>query len=67
MRYSHKRLRPVFDGLEEGFARYHSRQIDAIKGIEAVKVMGAEPGLRRCDAARLRVARRTGCSAPTSR
>ena len=24
---------PIFDGLEEGFARYHSRQIDAIKGI----------------------------------
>ena len=47
MRYSQQRLRPVFDGLEEGFGRYHSRQIDAIKGIEAVKVMGAEPGLRR--------------------
>ncbi len=47
MRFSHKRLRPIFDGLEEGFARYHSHQIDAIKGIEAVKVMGAEPGLRR--------------------
>ncbi len=47
MRFSHKRLRPIFDGLEEGFARYHSRQIDAIKGIETVKVMGAEPGLRR--------------------
>jgi ATP-binding cassette subfamily B protein len=47
MRFSHTRLRPIFDGLEDGFARYHSRQIDAIKGIEAVKVMGAEPGLRR--------------------
>ncbi len=47
MRYSRRRLRPVFDGLEEGFGRYHSRQIDAIKGIEAVKVTGAEPGLQR--------------------
>jgi len=44
--YSRKRLRPVFDSLEEAFGRYQSRQIDAIRGIETVKAMGAEPALR---------------------
>jgi ABC-type bacteriocin/lantibiotic exporter with double-glycine peptidase domain len=47
MRFSSKRLRPMFDSLEESFGRYQSRQIDAIKGIETVKAMGAEPALRR--------------------
>jgi ABC-type bacteriocin/lantibiotic exporter with double-glycine peptidase domain/CRP-like cAMP-binding protein len=42
MRFSRRRLRPLFDGLEEAFGRYHSFQIDAIKGIETVKVTGAE-------------------------
>ena len=46
LRYSRKRLRPVFDTLEEAFGRYQSRQIDAIRGIEAVKALGAEPVLR---------------------
>ncbi|MGH2739409.1 MAG: peptidase domain-containing ABC transporter [Actinomycetota bacterium] len=46
MRFSVKRLRPIFDGLEEAFGRYHSQQIDAIKGIETVKAMGAEDTLR---------------------
>src|SRR5262249_2411271 len=32
MRFSSERLRPVFDDLEEGFGRYASHQIDAIKG-----------------------------------
>ena len=47
VRYSRKRIRPVFDTLEEAFGRYESRQIDAIKGIETVKALGAEPALRR--------------------
>jgi len=47
MRYSERRLRPAFDAVEEGQGRYASRQIDAIRGIEAVKAMGAEEGLRR--------------------
>ena len=66
MRYSSQRLRPDFDGLEEGFGRYHSRQIDAIKGIETVKAMGAEAGLRRVC---WTTSRRSGArsSAPTSR
>lgn len=46
MRYSQRRLRPVFDSVEEGQARYESRQIDAIRGIETVKAMGAEESLR---------------------
>src|SRR5690606_31428801 len=40
-------LRPVFAGLEESFGRYHSHQIDAIKGIETVKALGAESASRR--------------------
>lgn len=47
MRFGATRLRPVFDQLEESFGRYYSRQVDAVKGIEAVKAMGAEPALRR--------------------
>jgi len=46
MRLATTRLRPVFDGLEEGFGRYASRQIDAVKGIESVKAAGAEDHLR---------------------
>jgi ATP-binding cassette subfamily B protein len=47
MRFSRKRLRPIFDSLEESFGEYQSRQIDAIKGIETVKAMGAEGSLRK--------------------
>jgi ABC-type bacteriocin/lantibiotic exporter with double-glycine peptidase domain/CRP-like cAMP-binding protein len=39
-------LRPVFHRLEEAFARYHSYQIDAIKGIETVKALGGERAFR---------------------
>ena len=46
MRYSQVKLRPIFDEVEEGIGRYHSRQIDAVKGIETVKAMGAERVLR---------------------
>jgi HlyB family type I secretion system ABC transporter len=46
MRLSARWLRPIFDKLEEGFGKYHSYQIDAIKGVEAVKAMGAENALR---------------------
>lgn len=47
MRVAMRRLRPVFDSLEEAFGKYASRQVDAIKGIETVKALGAEPALRR--------------------
>ena len=47
MRFSRKRLRPIFDSLEESFGEYQSRQIDAIKSIETVKAMGAEGSLRK--------------------
>ncbi len=47
MRFSRKRLRPMFDSLEEAFGKYHSHQIDAIKGIETVKAVGAEQAFRR--------------------
>ncbi|MBV9818054.1 MAG: peptidase domain-containing ABC transporter [Solirubrobacterales bacterium] len=46
MRVSATRLRPTFDSLEEAYGRHSSKQIDAIKGIEAVKTAGAEPGIR---------------------
>jgi ATP-binding cassette subfamily B protein len=46
MRYASRRLRPLFDTLEEAYGRYHSAQIDAIKGIETVKALGAEESLR---------------------
>jgi HlyB family type I secretion system ABC transporter len=46
MKYSSKRLRPMFDELEESYGKYSSHQIDAIKGIETVKALGAESSLR---------------------
>jgi ATP-binding cassette subfamily B protein len=46
MRYSIVKLRPMYDSLEEAFGKYHGQQIDAIKGIETVKSMGAEAVLR---------------------
>lgn len=46
MRFSSRKLKPIFDELEESFGKYHSHQIDAIKGIETVKAMGAESSLR---------------------
>jgi ATP-binding cassette subfamily B protein len=42
MYFSSRWLRPIFDNLEEGFGKYHSHQIDAIKGIETVKAAGGE-------------------------
>ena len=47
MRFSSKRLRPMFASLEEAFGRYGSQQIDAIKGIETVKSVGAEHAFRK--------------------
>jgi ATP-binding cassette subfamily B protein len=39
-------LRPIYGRLEEAFGKYHSHQIDAIKGIETVKALGAESAFR---------------------
>ena len=47
MRFSAKRLRPMFDSLEEAYGRYASRQIDAIQGIETVKALGGRAGAPR--------------------
>ena len=46
MIFSRRVLRPLFASLEESHGRYSSRQIDAIKGIEAVKAAAAEEGFR---------------------
>jgi len=46
MYFSSRWLRPIFDNLEEGFGKYHSHQIDAIKGIETVKAAGGEGAFR---------------------
>ena len=46
MYFSARWLRPVFDSLEDSFGKYHSHQIDAIKGIETVKALGAEGSFR---------------------
>jgi ATP-binding cassette subfamily B protein len=46
MYFSARVLKPILMVLEESYGRYSSRQIDAIKGIEAVKAAGAEDTLR---------------------
>ncbi|MEA2902280.1 MAG: ATP-binding cassette, subfamily bacterial HlyB/CyaB [Actinomycetota bacterium] len=47
MRVASRRLRPLFDSLEDAFGKYASRQVDAIKGIETVKALGAEDAVRK--------------------
>jgi HlyB family type I secretion system ABC transporter len=47
MRFAAKRLRPMYDNLEEAYGKYSSGQIDAIRGIESVKALAAEEALRR--------------------
>ena len=42
MLFSFKVLRPLYAQIEESQGRYHSHQIDAIRGIEAVKAAAAE-------------------------
>ncbi|MGI8437517.1 MAG: ABC transporter transmembrane domain-containing protein, partial [Chthoniobacterales bacterium] len=46
MYFSQKVLRPLFAGVEESQGKYSSHQIDAIKGIEAVKAASAESVFR---------------------
>jgi ATP-binding cassette subfamily B protein len=46
MYFSQKVLRPLFAGVEESQGKYSSHQIDAIKGIEAVKAASAETVFR---------------------
>ncbi len=46
MYFSARWLHPVYDDLEKAFGKYSSHQIDAIKGIETVKSMGAEMAFR---------------------
>ncbi|OJY54314.1 peptidase domain-containing ABC transporter [Pseudonocardia sp. 73-21] len=47
MRFSSTRVRPAYAELEHAFAHHVFRQIDATKGIQTVKVVGAERGLQR--------------------
>jgi HlyB family type I secretion system ABC transporter len=46
MIFSKRVLRPLYASLEESYGRYSSRQIDAIRGIEAVKAAAAEHTFR---------------------
>ncbi len=46
MFFSFKVLRPMFQSVEESQGKYSSHQIDAIKGIEAVKAAAAESVFR---------------------
>ena len=46
MIFSAKVLRPLYHGVEESQGKYSSQQIDAIKGIEAVKAASAEGAFR---------------------
>jgi len=46
MFYSSRLLKPIYSVLEESYGKYASRQIDAIKGIVAVKSAASEDVLR---------------------
>jgi ATP-binding cassette subfamily B protein len=47
LRYSSRRLKPIFESLEDGMGKYRSRQLDSIRGIETVKAMAVERALER--------------------
>jgi ATP-binding cassette subfamily B protein len=47
MRYSSRRLRPLYAAVEESYGRYASDQVDLLKGIETVKTSATEGALRR--------------------
>jgi ATP-binding cassette subfamily B protein len=46
VRVGARRVRPAYEAEEEGSAQYRSRQLDAIRGVETVKSMGVEEGVR---------------------
>jgi ATP-binding cassette subfamily B protein len=46
MRFASRSLRPLYNALEDEYGKYQSYQIDAIKGIETVKALGAETTFR---------------------
>ena len=46
MRFASRSLRPLYNSLEDEYGRYQSHQVDAIKGIETVKALGAENTFR---------------------
>ncbi len=46
LRFSSRRLQPMYESLEEAYGKYAAYQIDAIRGIETVKAMSAEQPLR---------------------
>jgi CRP-like cAMP-binding protein/predicted double-glycine peptidase len=47
VRFGSRRVRPMADSIEESLGRYQARQVEAIRGIETVKAVNAEAGLRR--------------------
>jgi len=52
IRYSIKKIGPVYASLEHAFGKFNARQVDFLKGIETVKTSGQRPGtLNSMDAA----------------
>jgi len=47
MRYSARRLRPLYAAVEESYGRYAADQVDLLKGIETVKTSATEGALAR--------------------
>jgi len=46
LRLGTKRVLPAYRAEDEAFGRYRSRRMDAVRGVETVKSMGAEASLR---------------------
>ncbi len=59
-------LRPTFYDLEDAYGRYHSYQVDAIKGIETVKAVGGEPMFRQLMLAQFQTRGAQAVQGPTS-
>lgn len=54
IRYSIRKIGPVYASLEHAFGKFNARQVDYLKGIETVKTSGQRPGtLMSVDAALL--------------
>jgi ABC-type bacteriocin/lantibiotic exporter with double-glycine peptidase domain/CRP-like cAMP-binding protein len=68
IRFAFVRVRPLYAALEHAFGLFTAKQIDLLKGIEAVKVTGRRPGIPKSvsDALRSLAQKRTDAGAASA-
>ena len=46
IRYAFIRIRPIYAALEHAFGSFAAKQVDLLKGLQSVKIVGRRPGIR---------------------